>query len=404
MRLRTAGRRSNGAFATRARALGLTDRLLQIPFLPHWRVPEFLRSCLAVCCLEQDFPIGIHSPIVPLEVLLCGRCLVGSTEVIRKLPQWERLPHGYGCVAIEDVNDIDLLNAKLAAILHDPEPTVVVGTRGCNFARELQRDVAFPGRLERILEAAAARRPFSEPGDARFAADRARPLDDRFPLTRIAAAVIVSIDDQAVRPAAINECEQTIDLARARAILAAIERAIAKGRTDLGSFAQAVKVEIAIAVAQAECEDAIDGADPDPLFRLDCRRWAIAENELGGLMPIRAANIRVLLFDYDVAEFRGATSVDDFPPAASPHASALVVFGRTAGARRDPLLIDSRTADIIELSDGTRTAAEIIRHLNPQAAGRVVEDELRWIEKLFLDGLLRLQAARVNAPTRQISV
>ena len=54
-------------FRERARELGLTDRVLQIPFLPHWRVPEFLRGCLAVCCLEQDFPIGFHSPIMPLR-------------------------------------------------------------------------------------------------------------------------------------------------------------------------------------------------------------------------------------------------------------------------------------------------------------------------------------------------
>ena len=59
-------------FRERAQELGLADRVLQIPFLPHWRVPEFLRGCLAVCCLEQDFPIGFHSPIIPLEVLLCG--------------------------------------------------------------------------------------------------------------------------------------------------------------------------------------------------------------------------------------------------------------------------------------------------------------------------------------------
>ena len=58
-------------------ALGLADRVLQIPFLPHWRVPEFLRGCLAVCCLEQGFPIEFHAPMIPREVLLCGTCLVG---------------------------------------------------------------------------------------------------------------------------------------------------------------------------------------------------------------------------------------------------------------------------------------------------------------------------------------
>src|SRR5262249_18500700 len=90
-------------FVEPVRELYVTDSVLQSAFVPHWRVPEFLRSCLAVCCLEQNFPITFHTPITPLEVLLCGRCLVGSTEVIRKLPNYARLPHGYGCVAIEDV-------------------------------------------------------------------------------------------------------------------------------------------------------------------------------------------------------------------------------------------------------------------------------------------------------------
>src|SRR5207244_1505592 len=35
-------------FRERATELGLEPRILQIPFLPHWRMPEFLRGCLAV--------------------------------------------------------------------------------------------------------------------------------------------------------------------------------------------------------------------------------------------------------------------------------------------------------------------------------------------------------------------
>ena len=104
-------------FRATARKLGVADRVLEIPFLPHWRVPEFIRSALAVCCLEQDFPIGFHAPIIPREVLLCGTCLVASTEMIRKFPAADRLPHGYGCVAIEDVNDVGMLAERLAAIV-----------------------------------------------------------------------------------------------------------------------------------------------------------------------------------------------------------------------------------------------------------------------------------------------
>ena len=156
-------------FRARATELDIVDRVLQIPFVPHWRVPEFLRSCLAVCCLEQDFPISIHSPIVPLEVLLCGRCLLGSTEVIHKLPGHERLPHRYACIAVKDVNDADALSRQLAAIAQNPEPSIAVGARGRKFALELQNSVSFPEPIELVLEAAASRRQV--PSALRAAAD-----------------------------------------------------------------------------------------------------------------------------------------------------------------------------------------------------------------------------------------
>jgi len=145
-------------FRARAEELGLADRVLQIPFLPHWRVPEFLRSCLAVCCLEQDFPIVFHTPIIPREVLTCGKCLVASTEVIRKLPNHLRLPDGYGCVAIPDVQDVDALSARLAAMLRDPGPIAQVAARGRAFAAALQAEAQADCSIEGILRDAAAKR------------------------------------------------------------------------------------------------------------------------------------------------------------------------------------------------------------------------------------------------------
>jgi glycosyltransferase involved in cell wall biosynthesis len=143
-------------FRVLAGDFGLTDRILQLPFLPHWRLPEFIRGCLAICCLEQDFPIRFHSPIVLREVLLCGKCLVAATEVIRKLPGYSKLPHGFGCVAIDDVNDVDMLTERLATIVEDPGPASEVGARGREFACALQRNASFPQELERTLEEAVA--------------------------------------------------------------------------------------------------------------------------------------------------------------------------------------------------------------------------------------------------------
>src|SRR5260370_25435076 len=98
---------------------------------------------------------------MPREVLLCGTCLVAATEVIGKLPGYSQLPDGFGCVAVEDVNDVDTLSKQLAAIVEDPAPALDVGARGREFARLMQQNVSFPQELERTLEAAAAgpRRP-----------------------------------------------------------------------------------------------------------------------------------------------------------------------------------------------------------------------------------------------------
>ena len=62
----------------------IIGRVTILPFLPHWRVPSFIRACRAVCFLERKFPITFHTPMVPREVLACGGCLVCSQEAANK--------------------------------------------------------------------------------------------------------------------------------------------------------------------------------------------------------------------------------------------------------------------------------------------------------------------------------
>jgi glycosyltransferase involved in cell wall biosynthesis len=376
------------SFRARARKLGLVDDILQLPFLPHWRVPAFLRGCLAACCLEQDFPIAFHSPIIPREVLLCGTCLVASTEVIRKLPAYGRLPHGYGCVAIEDVNDIDVLSARLAAIVRDPTLAAAVGRRGHAYARELQEDVSFPDRLEQILDAAVTpqcRPPTSRPSAGKPAAEAA---GDRFPLTRMAAAAIGALGDPA-GACAQDRCDRT----RAREILAALERRIDAGDASLRSLAAAVATEVAIAAAENEACDAGGAEPPDPLFRLRTTRWAIDDGEIARLVPVRDPRLRVLAFDTDVAEFLGARTPAELPAQPSSRRSYMVTFAGADAGRGDPLVVDALTARILELCDGTRTAGTIAHELESSR-----KSNLEWIERLFVHGLISLHESRADAP------
>jgi hypothetical protein len=379
------------SFRERARSLGLIDRILQIPFLPHWRVPEFLRGCLAVCCLEQNFPIGFHTPIVPREVLLCGRCLVGSTEVIRKLPGCERLPHGYGCVAIENVNDIEALGEQLASIVKDPEPAAAVGARGRDFARALQQQIRFPEMVEKILKAAASRRRL--PAVLRVSVDDGdtKARNARFPLTQLVATALAEMhqDQGASRESA--QPELTIDLAAARELLVEVERDVAEGKTLWSSMASALQVEIAIAEAESAVDGAVSAPVSDPLFRLHMRQWAMKKGDLADLVPVRHPQLRLVEFDFDVMELRGARTVADFPSVTTRRPSYIVAFKFTKDEQREPLFVDELTARILKLSDGRRSAADIVRQLDRENGKAAKDDILKWIEQLFLRGLLGLQ-------------
>jgi len=380
-------------FRAQAREFGLADRILQLPFLPHWRVPEFIRGCLAVCCLEQDFPIAFRTPIVLREVLLCGTCLVAATEVIRKLPGYAKLPHGYGCVAIEDVNDIDTMSKRLAAIVEDPAPAAEVGLRGHEFARALQRNASILDELERILEAAAARQRISGERPL-LAGDVPNMPEAQFRLTALAAAAIQDGDGE---PASTSPVQsgQILDVPAAREVLAAIERGAADSCTRLPALLPAVQTEIAVAAAEQEIDEAEVPQEFDPLFRLRVARWAVPENDLAGFVCARDARLRLLAFDFDVARLMAVRTANDLATALPSHRSHMVVFGRSDGGRRDPLVVDGATARILQLSDGTRTASEIVEELireglSPGGNG------LKWIEFLFVHGLISLTDRRIE--------
>jgi glycosyltransferase involved in cell wall biosynthesis len=376
-------------FRARAEELDVVDWILQVPFLPHWRVPEFLRSCLAVCCLEQDFPILFHAPVVAREVLTCGSCLVGSTEVIRKLPGHERLPDGYGCVAIEDVQDVAALSARLAAIVRDPKPIASVAARGRAFARALQPDAATCSRLEQLLRTAVRRRAPRRHAPA-IAVDH--PVEDpRFPITQLAAETLEPPRHPAdASPAAQN---QPFDLFRARAVLSATEIALADGDAGKRSVAAAIRLEIAIAEAE-EREVGRRAQARDPLFRLRSHRWALAEGDLSALVPVRDPQLRLLTVD--VTTLVEDAIVPNRPAMQVPRSRRVAAFAAADGERRDPLFVSEGTARILELSDGTRTAQEIAVQIAPETRRAGLRRALRDIEELFVAGLLSLSEGRVD--------
>jgi glycosyltransferase involved in cell wall biosynthesis len=375
-------------FRARVIELGLADRVLQIPFLPHWRVPEFLRSCLAVCCLEQGFPIEFHTPLIPREVLLCGACLVGSTEVIRKLSSRERLPYGYGCIAIEDVNDTEVLSERLAAIVRVPRLAAAIGARGREFALEIQRNIPFLQMLQSTLETAGSRRTMPASAPATVRGDTADSADSCFRLTQLAVeAAGGSIADRYLDEAGILR-GQTLDQVSAERALASLERGVSDGDASLQPFAAAARIEVTIKAAERDSAHDSQVRKCAPCLQLSSERSA--EDSFACLVPVRDPQLRIVEFGVDVSVFLGVQTVADFPSAATPGPSYVVVFAASHGKQKYPLVVDGTTARILILSDGTRTAGELIAELTRTAEAPNRATHLEWLENLFAWGLIRL--------------
>ena len=116
-------------FATSIEEQGLTNVTWLLPFVPHWTVPQFIRVCTAVCFLERDFPIPIHTPLIPQEVFACGTCQVLSHEIAEKQTYHEQLQHGVN-VFLVDPHNHEELAANLRTIIRDPLASQQIGLQG----------------------------------------------------------------------------------------------------------------------------------------------------------------------------------------------------------------------------------------------------------------------------------
>jgi hypothetical protein len=135
------------------------------------------------------------------------------------------------------------------------------------------------------------------------------------------------------------------------------------------------------------------------IFRLRSQQWVMAD-DLSALAPVRDPQLRILEFDHDVADFLGARTAADLPAMAGPGLSYIVVFGSSGGGRREPLMVDGLTARILMLSDGSRSAAEIAGELERESNSSVEPDILKWIEHLFICGLIWLGDRPIDAGSK----
>src|SRR5262249_29828374 len=211
-----------------------------------------------------------------------------------------------------------------------------------------------PHTLEQILSSAAAGQPVSgrRPADGR----RAEAEANRFPLTGLVAE---RMTDAGFVEGLNSRSPGQRDLAWARGVLESVEQFLSAGNTSCQTLALAIRTEIAVAAAENEADNAPTTGSIDPLFRLQVKQDILWDGDLTSLTPLTDAQLRFVVFDYDISEFLGVQPGADFPATVAPSRSYIAVFGRSPHERRNPLLIDALTAEILRLCDGTRTVSDV---------------------------------------------
>lgn len=301
-------------FNAMAEDLGLADRVLQIPFLPPWRVPEFLRRCDAVCVLEQDFPIRHHAPVISREVLTSGTCLIASAEMIDKLPMSGRLVSGYNCCIVDDVNDIAVLAKALAGIADNPSLADDLGSRGRRYACEIERRAPNGlNRLESILAAAVAREPISRTAVA-TQSDIVAAVRKAFDpaLVQSFAELFAGVSNRSEEPAALTK--------------------FLKARVADGDKRCAPLLDVARAAQFMAAPTIVAETDRDSP-RLQSRGWGVAKGSLLSLFARMRKDLKFAEFDYDINVAMDMVAAGE-PLATLPYGPSIIVI--VPGDRRGP--------------------------------------------------------------------
>lgn len=330
--------------ANAVRKEGLETRTLFLPFLPNWRVPNFLRACTAVCFLERDFPIMMHGPIVAREILACGTCLIVSQEIVSKQRYREELRHDENVLVVADPKHHAELAAVLRRVVMNPGRARENGERGSLVARAHERHDVYIAGWEQLLE-------------------RHLDLPAQGPPRRV-------LRQSSARVQSLVNMLRSIVCARLPALVARFAEpsaspiALCEGvLTALGSGDDDERIRVRDLVRYIKAHLMVSGEPGN----LDTNGFPVADrlsgerasqSTLWRLRPVRGNSVHIVEFEHDVTKL-GQYSDHERALAEFVREPTVLLFGRAANMVAYELRIDAAARALVEACDGSRTTAEL---------------------------------------------
>ncbi|WP_159396553.1 glycosyltransferase [Sorangium cellulosum] len=376
-RLRKQGKRfnlvtlSNGRektkFLAAIREAGIDDCTWVLPFIPHWRVPEFIRACTAVCFLERKFPVEIHTPSLPREVMACGTCLILSGEIANKPYCSPGLRDGENVLVVQDPSNIDQLAATLDQVITDPERARAIGMAGIGVYSHKPID-----DLGETYEELFARAIKNGASPAKMDLGVAKHTWEEEILSMLRRFMPVSFRGLEARiRASLRGFLESFDLSGASmesAALAFADELLARDEWPSELAPAAVTREV-FRFEREQLWLVVDvetkrGEAPFPEHRRPHAEAGVTKDGrrvLGALKPVRSAWVHVEQFAVDVeaaiATLVTGQKITSMPTLAEP---ALYVFQKRGSLKGRVFRINREARDFLAGCDEKRTVAELV--------------------------------------------
>lgn len=429
------------SFIDAVKAHSLQTRTWLLPFIPHWLIPNFIRTCTAVCFLERDFPIKIHNPLVPREVLACGTCLILSREVGAKHAGRRNFAHGSNLFLV-DPKDTDELAQVIREAIADPEHTRAVGMNGyTQLSSNLENFDTYAeslvSTLHRVQEKVRDRRLEMSVAEMQaflarlYVDDSFRGLFQHLPdktlesytLTEAERAAVKAIDRKMLDIfAASLKHKARSKYQAAYPLLFKLNRAsvdkyydryyqLHHSKPDESTFSKVIAFGRFM-------EETVEGDAQLPPYTSDLvkfermiyftRFWPSPADSFGVIndpddtlpesvtldaRPTRLENVSVGSFSYDVVKITDELEQDRAPTDLQEGEYRLVFQQQSNSLRPQIFGVNPATAELLDRCDGKSTVRELIARIE-----RVLgKSELESAVLQILDRLLALRLIRVRA-------
>jgi glycosyltransferase involved in cell wall biosynthesis len=337
-------------FRETIRTLGLEPMSWLLPFVPHWKIARFIRSCTAVCFLERDFPIRGHAPRVPSEVLACGTCMVLSREILDKQSYRRELVDGENHLLVQDPKDHQELAAVLRRVIQDPGRAAEIGRAGHRVDVGSPEQGLVAKQYEDIFADVLRRRRGEQslraPGERPLPADRTELIKETAgPLVRLLGEELGPVLERFFRDHPTPDPNPLCDAA---AFCRVVERQSAAedrpDRADTARFTQAIIDQTLFS------EEDLRTLPFDASDRLSAASSASLELALLDLAPLRSRWIQIGRY----------AALPDWLSREQPGAEQIFVFHKLPNGHGHHFRINRLTADLLQRCQGVHSTRLLI--------------------------------------------